>query len=75
MIGVTKQKISGTLDPGRLKEAKRLTGQTNVSAVLNDALDALVERERERAWLAAHPDDDLPGEVPVELSSVPWDDE
>ena len=72
---MTKQKISATLDPGRLKEAKRLTGQTNVSAVLNDALDALVERERERAWLAAHPDDDLPGEVPVDLSSVPWDDE
>ncbi|MGH9187983.1 MAG: hypothetical protein ACRD0U_19585, partial [Acidimicrobiales bacterium] len=50
-------------------------GTSNVSQLLDEALAALIERELERRWLDAHPDDDLPGEVAVDLSSVPWDDE
>jgi len=29
----------------------------------------------ERQWFAAEPDDDLPIDVPVELTDQPWDDE
>ena len=72
---MTKAKISATVDPARLAKAKRLTGKSNVSEVLDDALAVLVERELERAWLAAHPGAELPGEVPVDLSDVPWHDD
>jgi hypothetical protein len=71
---MAKEKISATIDPERLAAAKRLTGKSNVSEVLDDALAVLIERELEREWLDAHPDDDLPGEVPVDLTDVPWDD-
>jgi hypothetical protein len=37
--------------------------------------EALVERELERQWLAAHPDEELPGEIEVDLAHLPWDEE
>jgi hypothetical protein len=42
-------------------------------AGVDDASAALIERELEEQWLAAQPDDDLPGEVEVDLSAVPWE--
>lgn len=71
-----KQKISATVDPERLAVALALTGDSTVSAVLDAALLALIDRERERAWLAAHDGDapsDLPGEVEPDLTHVPWE--
>ncbi|CAN5135688.1 hypothetical protein BH20ACT5_BH20ACT5_21730 [soil metagenome] len=74
---MTKQKVSATLSPERLREARAITGKQNVSELLDSALDALIERELERRWLAGHEvaDADLPGEVPVDLTELPWDDE
>jgi hypothetical protein len=76
---VAKQKVSVTLSPERLRRATEVTGTTNLSELLDEALDALVERRLEQRWLVAHEpsaaDAGLPGEVPVDLSGVPWDDE
>lgn len=70
-----KAKISVTVSPHRLARARQVTGASSVSEVFEQALEALIERELERTWLAAHPDDELPGEVPPDVSAVPWDDE
>lgn len=69
-----KDKVSATISPDRLAEAQRLTGTTNVSELLDEGLALLIERELERRWLAAHPDDDLPTDVVPDLSDLPWDD-
>jgi len=69
----TRTKVSATLSPERLREAQEVTGTSNVSQLLDEALAALIERELEKRWLDAHPDQDLPGAVPVDLSAVPWD--
>lgn len=75
---MTKQKVSVTLSPERVARAREVTGRDNMSALLDDALEALVERELERRWLAgqiaAQPQSDLPDDLPVDLSEVPWDD-
>jgi len=71
---MTKKKISATVDPDRLAEAVELTGSVNVSSIIDRALDALIDQERERQWLAAHPATDLPGEVVPDLSDVPWEE-
>lgn len=71
---MAKTKLSVTISPERLAEARRLTGTSNVSAVVDEALVALIEREQERRWIDAHPDDDLPGEVVPDLRHLPWDD-
>lgn len=70
-----KAKISATVTPERLAAARRVTGKVNVSELLDDALEALVERELERQWLSAHPDEELPGEIEVDLAHLPWDEE
>jgi post-segregation antitoxin (ccd killing protein) len=76
---VAKQKVSVTLAPEQLRRAQDLTGSENVSDLLDDALEALIERELERRWLAGHEsgddDPDLPREVSVDLSDAPWDDQ
>jgi post-segregation antitoxin (ccd killing protein) len=77
---MTKLKVSATVDPAHLAEARALMGTDNVSVVLDTALVALIEREQERRWLAAHErphrvDVDLPVDVPVTLPDLPWDDE
>jgi post-segregation antitoxin (ccd killing protein) len=68
-----RTKISATLTPERLRRAQEVTGTSNVSQLLDDALAALIERELEKRWLEAHPDEELPGEVEVDLTSVPWE--
>lgn len=73
-----KQKVSATISPERLRQAQALTGNGNVSEVLDQALEVLIERELERRWLEGRGEaaaDDLPGEVPVDLSDVPWEGE
>lgn len=72
---MTTTKISATVTPERLAEARAVTRTSNLSQLLDEALAALISRELERRWLEAHPDEELPGEVPVDLSSVPWEDE
>jgi hypothetical protein len=71
----TRTKVSATLTPERLKEAQEVTGTRNVSHLLDEALGALIERELEKRWIDAHPDDEVPGEVQVDLSAVPWDEQ
>ncbi len=75
---MAKQKVSVTLTPEQLRHAQDLTGSENLSELLDDALAALIERELERRWLAGHEggddDPDLPGEVGIDLSDLPWDD-
>lgn len=71
---MTKRKISATVDPDRLAEAVELTGSANVSLVLDQALTALIDRERERQWLSALAPADLPGEVIPDLSDLPWEE-
>jgi len=77
---VAKQKVSVTLTPERVERARAVTGRSSLSELLDDALDALVDRELERRWLDAHEraavgETDLPGEVPVDLADVPWESE
>jgi post-segregation antitoxin (ccd killing protein) len=74
IVMTARTKVSATLTPERLKQAQEVTGMSNVSQLLDEALAALVERELERQWLDAHPDDELPGEVEVDLADVPWDE-
>ncbi len=69
-----KTKVSATLTPERLRQAQAVTGTSNVSQLLEDALAALIERELEKRWLEANRDDELPGEVPVDLRTVPWEE-
>lgn len=72
-----KRKVSVTVSPERLRRAQEISGTTNLSELMDDALAALVERELERRWLEAHTGGetaDLPGEVAVDLSAVPWDE-
>lgn len=69
-----RTKVSATLTPERLREAQAITGTSNVSQLLDEALSALIERELEKRWLEASRDDELPGEVRVDLSSVPWEE-
>lgn len=73
-VMTAKTKISATLTPERLREAQEVTGTSNLSRLLDEALAALIERELERQWFEAHPDDELPGEVEVDLTSVPWEE-
>lgn len=73
---MAKQKVSVTLSPDRIARAHAAFGDRNLSELLDEALLALLEREDERRWLAAHDVDagaDLPGSVPVDLVDLPWD--
>lgn len=74
---MAKQKVSVTLSPERLRRVRDIFGNENLSELLDDALDALIERELERRWFAGHEgvaeDPDLLGEATVDLSDVPWD--
>lgn len=70
----TRVKISATVTPERLREAQEVTGTSNISRLLDEALGALIERELETRWLVANPDDGLPGAVEVDLTSVPWEE-
>jgi hypothetical protein len=67
-----KSKISATVSPDLLRRAQELTGNTNVSSLLDAALESLVQLELERQWLAAGPPE--PVEATVDLSHIPWED-
>lgn len=71
---MAKSKISATVSPELLEQARDLTGTTNVSQLLDDALRALIERHLEERWLERFSDEDLPGEIPVDWSHIPWED-
>jgi post-segregation antitoxin (ccd killing protein) len=74
VVMTARTKISATLTPERLREAQQVTGTSNISQLLDEALAALIERELEKRWLEAQPDDELPGEVEVDLTSAPWEE-
>lgn len=74
-----KVKISATVDRDRLLQAQRLAGSTNVSAVLDQALETLVVAHLERAHAQGYeriPQDDqtisLPD--PAVWRSLPWEE-
>ncbi len=73
---MTRVKISATLAPELIAEARAVVTSASLSELLDRALEALVEREHERRWLDAHDGDesDLPGMVPIDLSHIPWDE-
>lgn len=73
---MTRVKVSATLAPELIAEARAVVSTASLSELLDRALEALVERELERRWLDAHHGDTsaLPGPVPVDLSHIPWDD-
>lgn len=73
---MAKRKVSVTLTPERIVRAREVTGQVNLSELLDEALLALVDRELEMQWISStdsSADTDLPGAVPVDLSDVPWE--
>ncbi len=75
-----KKKLSVSVSPERLQKAREISPGLNVSEVVDEALDALVERELEKRWLKVHErrspaDADLPQDIPVDLSGLPWDEE
>lgn len=77
---MNKMKISATVRPDRLEEARRLTGSDNVSEVIDRALAALITAELERihadgyARVPQEPDDLLLVDGRV-WAAIPWDDE
>lgn len=71
-----KQKVSVTLTPELLQRAQRITDSGNLSELLDQALEALIDRELERQWLAgqsaAHIADSS-GLVVVDVNGLPWE--
>lgn len=65
------------LSPERILLAQKLTGNSNLSEVIDGGLEALIDRELERRWLTGHRvnSGDLPGEIAVDLSDLPWESE
>lgn len=78
---MNKVKISATVRPDQLAEAKRLTGCANVSEVLDRALAALIDDELERVHaegyvrLPQRDDETIDVVDPGVWSDVPWDEE
>ena len=75
-----KVKISATVRPDRLAEAKRLTGCDNVSEVIDRALSALIDDELERAHAEGYARLPQGGETlevvdPGVWADLPWDEE
>jgi hypothetical protein len=77
---VNKVKISATVRPERLAEAKRLTGCENVSEVLDRALAALIDDELERAHAEGYTrlpqgDETVRSVDSGVWADLPWDEE
>lgn len=77
---MNKVKISATVQPERLAEAKRLTGCENVSEVLDRALSALIDDELERAHAEGYArlpqgDETVQAVDPGVWADLPWDEE
>ena len=76
MAAMAKIKISATLDPDRVAQARSVVASKSLSDLLDIALAALIERELEHKWIRGQAGaSDLPGFVPVDLSHIPWDDD
>jgi hypothetical protein len=74
-----KTKVSATVDRDRLAEAKKLTGSANVSAVLDEALEALIVAHLEHAHAAGYERVPQGAETialpdPTVWTSLPWDE-
>lgn len=74
MFLLAKSKISATVTPELLERAQRITGISNVSRLIDEGLEALIELHLEQRWMARSSEGDLPGEVPVDLSDLPWEE-
>ncbi|CAN5899569.1 hypothetical protein BH23ACT12_BH23ACT12_17400 [soil metagenome] len=77
---MNKRKVSVTVSPGRLRRAQELLQGVSVSELVDRGLEALVERELERHWLEGNAradtaSRDLPNEVAVDLSALPWEED
>ncbi len=75
-----RTKVSATLDPERLAQAKELTGLDNTSELLNRALGALIAEELERIHADGYAATPQGAEVVSEVdpsiwSDIPWDEE
>jgi uncharacterized protein YgbK (DUF1537 family) len=76
---VNKVKVSATVSPDRLRQAKQLTGCENVSEVIEQGLAALIARELERIHADGYAGASQGAEV-VDIvdsavwSEVPWDE-
>jgi len=75
-----KTKVSATIDEHRLAEAQKLTGCANVSAVLDEALEALIVSRLERSHLEGYArlpqsDDTIASPDPSVWASLPWEDD
>jgi hypothetical protein len=75
-----KTKVSATVDEDRLAEAQKLTGCANVSAVLDQALEALIISHLEQAHLDGYTrmpqgDETIALPDPAVWASVPWDED
>ncbi len=73
-----KTKVSATIDRDRLVEAQKLTGCANVSALLDQALDALIVSHLEQAHLEGYVrvpqgDETIARPDPSIWASLPWD--
>ena len=54
MIGMPKSKVTISVDPDRLEEARTLTGSPNTSATVDVALRRVIAFERARRDLVAY---------------------
>jgi hypothetical protein len=75
-----KTKVSATIDHDRLAEAQKLTGCANVSAVLDQALEALIVAHLERAHSEGYAripqsDETIALPDPSIWASLPWDED
>ncbi|MHB1711236.1 MAG: hypothetical protein ACYCV7_07515 [Acidimicrobiales bacterium] len=75
-----KKKVSATVDRDRLAEAQKLTGSANVSAVLDQALEALIVAHLEHAHAAGYDrfpqgDETIALPDPTVWASLPWDED
>ncbi len=75
-----KTKVSATIDHDRLAEAQKLTGCSNVSAILDQALEALIVAHLERAHADGYAripqgDETIALPDPSIWASLPWDED
>jgi hypothetical protein len=77
---MVKVKVSATIDPDRLEQAKKITGSDNISEVLDLGLQALIVCEQEAIYVAGYtrlPQGDETSAVadPRLWAGLPWDEE
>ncbi|MGK2957435.1 MAG: hypothetical protein ACSLFB_03345 [Acidimicrobiales bacterium] len=71
---MNKAKVSATIDPGRLAQAKQLTGSNNVSEILDRALIALIDDELERIHAQGYERVPQGSETVQEVDALLWSD-